>query len=469
MANGNINLLTNPSFETNTTSWTIANATASRDVAPNVCAGGGNFSLKLVATSAAVVSATVSLTGLTIGQPYTVSFYGKINSGAADFSVVPSIGGSFTSQRVMRTGDGMVRRFMGFIATATTASFAVRSEGNLTIGDTMWIDNAMVNQGGLLPYFDGSYPFCTWSGTAHASTSTCSALSSTIVGNVTTDEIVIANGLCLNTLAWNITTKTGRYSLPQNRGEDYSIPGVNGKTFVANKPIDTALYSLSMFILGAYPDGTVPPSPAQRVFLQRNFEQIVRQCMVYTAPITLYAWHPNGSVRTAQATLTGTSAPDGTMFMGGRRAELTLAFDILPGVWSDYLPITVAGTASSAWSNQTLTLTPLSNGTASIDDSVITVAGPITNPIVSNAATGTSVTYTGTVPNGQSWVIDCGQWTSKVNAVSVLANTTHTGHPRFVLIAPGDMSTTPSLTLTGSSTGAATNLSVTATRKHLVN
>lgn len=464
----NINLVTNPSFETNTTSWSATNASIARDLTV-VTPSTGTASLKVTATAAAVVTLSYTVTGLTIGKNYTASFYGKIQALTTDFSIIPTITGVNAVASVpMRTGDGFVRRYMGFTATATSHTFVIKSETALAIGDIFWVDLVQINQDTLLPYFDGSYPYSSWSGTANASTSSNTAFASSLAGSVTTDEVVVVNGFCLNTLAWNITTKTGRGTLPSTRGDDFTFPGQTGRIFVPNKPLDSGQYNLSMFVLGAYPDGSMPQFNAMRVMLVKNVEQIIQSCYSQSAPVTLYSWQPNGAVRVTTGTLVGSSGMDMNLFMAGRRAELSLVFDILPGVWSDYTTTTLTGTAGTGWSNQTLTLTALAGGTAPIEDSVVTVSGPITNPIVSNAATGTTVKFTGTVPTGQNWVIDSGAWTTKLNGVSVLSTTTHTGHPRFVVIDPGTAFAAPNLTLSGSATGASTNLSVTAARKHLI-
>lgn len=460
---GNINLVTNPSFETNTTSWTITNASTARD-ATIITPGIGAFALKLTATSAAKVTATYSATGLTIGQNYTFSFYVRTQPVSTNFSVAPTVAGVFTPAPPIVALDQFQRRYVGFVATATTMVLGAISETNNAIGDIIWIDNVQLTADGLMPYWDGSYPNSSWSGTANGSTSTNNSFSTTLAGSITTDEVLTVNNFALNTLAWNIVTKSGRFTVATTRGDDITLPGVNGRTFVPNKPLDSGLYALSMFILGAYPDGSIPTLAGMQSVFMKNYETLLRNCMSSSAPVTLVSWQPNGGLRTTTATLAGQTAIDPSVVMGGARAEVTLAFDILPGIWRDYASTTVTGTASAAWSNQTLSMPTLADGTAPIDDAVITVTGPITNPTVSNASTGTSVSLTGTVPSGQTWVIDCGAWTSKVNGVSQLLNTTHAGHPRFLVIDP----VSPTVSVTGSSTSAVTNISVTAYRKHLI-
>lgn len=461
---GNVNLVTNPSFESNLTGWTFVNATATMD--GTVTGGSGNFSCKLVSTaSGAPMVASYVVSGLTIGKSYTVSSFIRTSPAADPFTVVMSVDADSFPGPTVSGQNYFQRRQFGFVATNTSATVRIQTSTDTDLGDVLWIDRVQVNEGPLLPYFDGDYPYSYWTGTQQASTSVCTAFDSAVIGNPTTDEVVVVNGLCLNTVAWSVTTKNGRYNPAPVRGEDLTFPGSDGKTFVPNKPIDSGLWTLSMFLLGQNVDGTVPIGGGMRAAFDYNYGLLLRQVLNNQSPVTIYAWQPDGTVRTTQATLIGAS-PEPAVNMGGRRAEFSLTFDILSGLWEDYIPTTISGTPSAAWSAQTLSLDNLSSGSAPINDSTIVVAGPITNPKVTNNDTGTWVQYTGTVGNGSYWTINCDTWSSTVGASSVLANTTHGGHARFVVIGPGDMFNPPSLTLTGSGTTAATNLSVTATRKH---
>lgn len=450
------NYVVNPSFETNLTSWTATGCTATRDA--TATPGTGGFSCKMVATGGSAMQEAITVAGLTIGKYYVASFYSK--NTFTTFGMQLTIAGN--TSEAQRSGiNAFVRVRVGFTATATSHSLVIASDTSNTASDTAYIDMVSITDGNLIqPYFDGSYPFSTWTGTANASTSTNSVFA---IGAETTSEAVVVNGICLNTLAWNITTKTGRYSLPNTRGDNAKVPSGRGSTFIPNKPIDDGIWTLSMFLLGANPDGTVPRRAAQRILFEQNLAAILNAVLSYSAPVTIYAWQADGSVRKTNATLTGSNAVDVTMTMGGARGEFNLVFDVLDGVWTDYIPATVAGTASAAWSNQTLSLAPvLSGGTVPIEDAVITVQGPATNPRVTNAATGTWVQYTGTLSSIQSWVIDSSQFTSKVNTVSVLANTTHFGAPKFLVIDP----VSPQATLTCTGSGVQTNLSITAARQH---
>lgn len=464
---GNVNLVTNPSFETSTTGWTFSHCAGSQDT--KVTPGTGQHSCKVVADGTGAMVATITISGLTVDLPYVASFYGYISSG--DFSLVPMIGDA-VGPAVDTTVGEFTRTFVGFKATDTTMTFAISSTVANANGDTANFDLVSVVQTGPpMPYFDGSYPNCTWEGTAHESESVCASFDSELVGAITTDEVVVADNLCLNTMAWNITTKTGRYTFGGVRGSDIQLPGARGSTFVANKPIDDATWTLSMFLLGTLPDGSVPGlRQPQRLLFERNLTKILAEVVQTAKPVDLYVWSPDGSVRTAKASAIGSSggggAVDATLNMGGKLATFSIPFNILDGVWTDYLSQTTTGTPSASWSNQALELPNLAGGSVDIENAVATVTGPITNPQIIDPVTGVWVQFTGTVMAGQTWVVDSKNFTSTVGGSSVLSATTHGGYPKFLLISCGNFYTNPSVTLTGTATSAATNLSITAARQH---
>jgi hypothetical protein len=81
----------------------------------------------------------------------------------------------------------------------------------------------------------------------------------------TTDMYWEANGVVLNTLAWNIKTKGGtRFSGPPRRGENQKIPFLEGRQYVP-KLRDSRIITLEMWVRGSDEDGTYPldPTPAE--------------------------------------------------------------------------------------------------------------------------------------------------------------------------------------------------------------
>jgi hypothetical protein len=135
-------------------------------------------------------------------------------------------------------------------------------------------------------------------------------------------------------------------------------------------------------------------------------------------------------------------------------------------VWWEDENVTTQSTAAGSSLPKNLDLTSFTSMTGIIEDAVITVHGPITQPKVTDAETGAWVMYNGNVGSGQSWVVDVGAFTSMVGATSVMENTTHAGGYKLLVIPNvNGANEYPRLTLSGSSGGSATQLTVAARRK----
>lgn len=459
-----MNLSPNPSFESNLSSTTFAGCTNSR--VTTVAPGAGNYSAQMVATGGSAMSLSQTISGLTVGARYNASFYFNVTAAASSFVMKATVG-AFPGITSGYNAGFWQRAWVAFTATATTATVVIQSTATNTSGDTVLVDRIKVTPGEFMgPYFDGNFPYSSWTGTTNNSTSTCTAFTSNILntGNWHSEEPIVANGLCLNNLAWNISKNTGILSIPAMRGENTTIPGRRGQTFVKNKPVDVGAFSLQMWVLGCMPDGTMPAYGEMRRLFDYNYNQLVQNIMSTTSVIKFVVWQTDGTARTASGTIGSVVTPE--MTAGSRRAELSISFDILEGVWADVLSTSITGTAGAHWSNDIMLLNQLAGGTAPIEDSVITITGPITNPRITDAVSGTWVQYNGTLSSSDSLVIDCGQWTSKLNGVSVLSNTQHYGHNRFLVIDNGGLNRVPQFTMTGTSTGTGTNINVVAARQH---
>lgn len=172
-----VNLITNPSLETNATGWSGVNGgTLTRDTTEFYV---GAASLKVVSVGAGVRGAVHQTTGLTASNTYTWSFYTKAASGVpvdAQIDTFNSIGtyvGSFYLNSIA-TGSwqrGSITVNLG--ATEVTGNLYLSTNGN----NTFYADAVMLQPGNLVnDYFDGSTTATlasdhSWTGVAHASTS----------------------------------------------------------------------------------------------------------------------------------------------------------------------------------------------------------------------------------------------------------------------------------------------------------
>lgn len=285
-------------------------------------------------------------------------------------------------------------------------------------------------------------------------------------------DLLSVDGLNLRHNGYNIATRTGRYNIPARRGENLIVPGRSGSMFAANKPYEEGFGVLAIWVIGATEavdsnGNTVISIPATVEGRKQQFETNMQQIMrVFTRPHRLSevrAEQPDGSIRRARVEWREWSEPE--VQAGGTRAEFAIGFSI-PEVWWEDEVERSQETVASATLPQVLDLTQFADMTGIIEDGVLTVTGPITDPRITDAETGAWVQYTGTVAAGSSWVIDVKNSTSKIGSTSVMGNTTHAGNYKLLVIPNCNGTTnTPRLTLSGSGATTATKFGISARRK----
>lgn len=126
----------------------------------------------------------------------------------------------------------------------------------------------------------------------------------------------------------------------------------------------------------------------------------------------------------------------------------------------------------------THTITALGGSTAPIEDALITVTGPITNPALTCPETGSTLRHTGTVAAGQQWCvntktyqsakgtnIESAIWAGNVAGTSVVPSTVYSG-PHSPTMFPIAGSPSPQVQLSGSGAGTGTNLKIAARKKY---
>ena len=176
------NLVTNPSFETNTTDWSSSGCALSR-VSGNLSGDYGQYVLRSTATGGGFYSARIDAVGLlpvTVGTDYTFSAYVKRVSGSRSYAisisflnsvgtalstVTSSVNSCITATRLSVTGTAP--------ATAVRARATIVSAGGGAIGDSHDTDSVLFEASSTLKtYFDGdSSGLTSWSGTINNSTS----------------------------------------------------------------------------------------------------------------------------------------------------------------------------------------------------------------------------------------------------------------------------------------------------------
>lgn len=432
-----------------------------------------------------------SVPTITLETPYTTSFLLE-STNISSVSITCSIEFWSTSKIKSKslTITTPVSQRVVLTETAPVGTTSVRvvvAYPSNVAGLTIAISSVLLEQTSTdNSYFDGSFPSSAdmsfrWNGAVSTASSDmyipalisppAGLWSATSFGLV---ESLIVDGVDIQSMAFGVESVD---SVPPTlKGNHLTIPGRNGVVAQFNRSYDPGSLALKMWVLGCETDGTVPGlRSSRRQLFERNLRALMRlfgyQGNTVTLTKTIFGDGPgsNPIQVKALAIIDGFSSLE-TM-AARQRAEMTVALTLVDSFWSD-VNTTTDATTPSATMPQTLRLTD--PGTAPVDDSIISITGPISNPRVTCPASGSWVQYTGTVPSGQTLVIDTGAATAKIGNNSVLSLVTHGGTARFMVIPPrnsGSMTDTgfqTTLSLTGTGTGSTTKFSVQYNRKHLV-
>ena len=273
---------------------------------------------------------------------------------------------------------------------------------------------------------------------------------------ITTAETLTANGVVLNTLAYNVSTLTGRLRTPARRGGNVEVPARHGALRVPGKKFAQAEVVLPMWVVGADEDGLVPASGPARARLFVNVDKLTR---VFGAELVeLVHTLPDGSQRRVLGEVT--EVIDFTSMAAGSRAEFAVTVTVPDGFWSDVAAVTASLSGTGDWSPAAFAA-----ATAPMDDLLVTFTGPSNNPLIQSGAVW--VRYGAVLSAGQSVTLDCGAWSLSGGGGLVPSHgaVSHGGDARWFVLLPS--AGPPLMTVSQTGTGAmSTTLS--GKRKYLV-
>lgn len=284
------------------------------------------------------------------------------------------------------------------------------------------------------------------------------------------------DGVRLDTLAYNVETVNGEDLLPGVRSNDVTLPGRHGSLPILGKKFDNGRFVQSMWVLGCDVDGAVPIGRKRNEF-RKNLDTLKALFGKRQSLMTVVADIGDGTKR--EALMQCTEAVDFSVSGSNPLGRFAVVLDI-PGVfWRgqadvNYDTFVVPGIIYSA------TLTEFAGATGIMEDLYIVVDGPITNPRLTDDATGHYVQYSGALGSGYQWVVNTTLWTSKIgvgiaftqSGTDVTAQTIFSGQhsPRYFALTPVSTSQVVAPTVTLTNTGgtlAATRLRVRGRRKFL--
>lgn len=277
------------------------------------------------------------------------------------------------------------------------------------------------------------------------------------------------DGTRLDTLAYNIETIDGRMGLPSTNGSNPPVPGRHGSLYVANKTFNDASIVLKMWVNGSDINGQVPGGSSELAEFRKNIDALVTLFGRKTGLLDVRQTWPGG-IR--QAFCEVLAAVD----FSGRAIQPTGRFSVsldIPAVFWQDVSTSDYASATNLTTGTTLTMAVYDGASAPMEDHLLVVRGPATNPRLTDPNSGMWVQYNGTIASGTDWQIDVGNWTSKTGAAllfgaggtSVVGTTVYGGGgPRYLPLTP--KSGGPQLTLTGSGLGTNTQVQARGRRKY---
>lgn len=277
------------------------------------------------------------------------------------------------------------------------------------------------------------------------------------------------DGVRLDTLGYNIETLTGRNTLPAVRGSNAQVPGRHGSLYVPNKVFDDGAITLSMWVSGCDVDGSVPTTEMAQ--FRSNVEMLTRLFGKRSSLLNVQQMWPSGLRQCYAEVLQSYDLSSRAISPVGKFAVL---LDV-PGVfWQDVSTSDYASATALSPAVQ-LTMATYAGATAPMEEHMVVVRGPATNPKITDVASGMWVQYAGTIATGTDWQVDCTNWTSRTGAAILftvgggtnqIANTTYGGGgPRFLALSPSAAG--PIIQLDGSAFGAGTQVQARGRRKFL--
>lgn len=233
-------------------------------------------------------------------------------------------------------------------------------------------------------------------------------------------------GLSFNTLARHIVELEGDGLRPV-RGSNSVIPGLPGRRW-ARKSDDEGRYGLTLYV-GSWDEDGNPYTANAAADAQRNVDELLTT-LGRSRKLVLPLVHtlPDGSLRTTQA-----EAIDASVNWASTEAAIVVVdFLLHDPYW--YGPTILDGpraiTAQTDWQ-----LTH--PGTVRGHRIVLTWAGPIENPRLTNLTNGVYVEALVAVATATELVIDCGAWTALNNGAEAIGSVVHEGDFPFMVLEPG--------------------------------
>lgn len=237
----------------------------------------------------------------------------------------------------------------------------------------------------------------------------------------------IFDGTDLSTFAVMQVRTSGGDSHPALRGENPPWAGLPGSQPLEQLPA-SRIVSLNMYVHGMNPDGTVSGAENLRARLNLDALQAV---LARGGNRQLIRVMPDGTGRQAYAKVWSVQEIDGRQL----RSLYALKVDFYLADPYFYSNTVAAGPVALDAGVVNFAITH--PGSVRGHHVLFDIAGPVTNPRITNVTTGTWVQFTGAVPNQQRLYIDAEHFSAFLAGANVVGAISHDGGVPFMWLNPG--------------------------------
>ncbi len=264
----------------------------------------------------------------------------------------------------------------------------------------------------------------------------------------------------------DVTTKairpvslSGLLSVPEKRGENLAIDGMNGAIRTAKKKYNGRSVPLDFQLFGRTASGVASPDPAVRAQAMLTNLALLGQVLAQDV-LTMTHVFPDGVVRELPVEVIAETEP--TLHHTGDFLEVTVVFE---SPWAFWRSPTVAPASFNLTNGGAArSMTEYAASQAPIDDAVITV-GPSNNPRIHDEQSGLWFQYLDVIAAGRTLVLDAGAKTLTGTGGLVPDRRklrTHPSDGRWFAMCPG-IGAPPRLSLT--QTGGSGNVPLTTSAR----
>lgn len=220
-------------------------------------------------------------------------------------------------------------------------------------------------------------------------------------------EELLVNGVSLGSYCYMTTDVSSLLGVPARRGDDTVVPGRHGRIRNRGKKFDAREIVLPMWVVGAYPDGSIPSTGQPKREFVRRRDELLR--LFYDDDVVLQFTRADGTTLTTEAEVV--DVMDFTRDRTQPVARVSVALRLCDPFWVEDVDQsqTISGVTGTA-----VELTVFKGSTAPITDAVITFFGPVSNPRLSIG--DRHVRYNGVIPAGRELRLECEHWRANSGA-----------------------------------------------------